>query len=231
MTTLRNITYPLATRWLMVTVLLLMSVAGRAQTANFSFKIGKLKYGGGGDWYANPSALPNLFAYIRQSTRINLSPEEEVVEVGSPQIMQYPMTYITGHGNIVFSESEAKNLRTYLMAGGFLLIDDNYGLNQYAVREMKKVFPEYDFVELPFGHPIYHQHTDFPKGLPKIHEHDGKPAQGFGIFHDDRLVCYLTYETDLGDGWEDPEVHNDPEPVRQQALQMGANIVMYVLNN
>jgi hypothetical protein len=195
-----------------------------------SFKIAKLKYNGGGDWYANPSSMKNLFRFIKQNTRLNLHLEEEVVEPGSPQIFQYPMLYITGHGNIEFSLSEAENLRKYLIGGGFLLIDDNYGLNKFAIREMKKVFPDQSFVELPHTHPIFHQHYKFPKGLPKIHEHDGKPAQAFGIIIDGRVVCMLTYESDLGDGWEDAEVHKDPEHLRQLALQMGTNIVLYVLN-
>lgn len=199
--------------------------------AQFSFKVAKLKYNGGGDWYANPSSLPNLFEFIRQNTRMNIYVEEEIVEPGSAQIFQYPMVYFTGHGNIIFSDAEAKNLRKYLLAGGFLLADDNYGMQKYIVRELKKVFPEYELKEIPFTHPIYHQHYKFPNGLPKIHEHDGKPAQGFGIFHEGRLLCMVTCECDLGDGWEDPEVHNDPPEVRLKALQMGTNIIMYILNN
>lgn len=196
-----------------------------------SFKIAKLKYNGGGDWYANPSSLPNLFKYIRANTRANIYVEEEVVEPGSAELYQYPMLYMTGHGNVEFSTAEAQNLRKYLLAGGFFLIDDNYGLNPYIVREMKKVFPEYQFVEIPFTHPVYQTPFKFPNGIPKIHEHDGKPAQLFGIIHEGRLLCLLTYECDLGDGWEDPEVHNNPEEIRAKALQMGANIVYYVCNN
>ncbi|MCS7086520.1 MAG: DUF4159 domain-containing protein [Bacteroidia bacterium] len=183
----------------------------------------------GGDWYANPSSLPNLFRYIRENTKMNIYLEEEVVEPGSALIFQYPMLYITGHGNIEFTPSEVENLRKYLYAGGFLLMDDNYGLHEYAKREIKKLFPDVPLVEIPFSHPIYHQHYDFPNGIPKIHEHDGKPAQAFGIFLDGRLALMLTYETDLGDGWEDAAIHNNPEEVREKAFRMGTNIIMYLL--
>ncbi|MCS7074594.1 MAG: DUF4159 domain-containing protein [Bacteroidia bacterium] len=209
---------------------MLLFVSAHAQQ-KISFKIGKLKYDGGGDWYANPSSLPNLFDYIRKNTRANIYLEEEVVEPGSPAIYQYPMLYITGHGNIVFSDAEVKNLRKYLLSGGFLLADDNYGLQPYIKREIKKIFPEYELQEIPYQHPIYHCHYSFPKGIPKIHEHDGKPAQAFGIFHENRLVLMLTYECDLGDGWEDAEVHNDSPQVRELAFRMGTNIVLYILQN
>lgn len=197
-----------------------------------SVYIGKLKYEGGGDWYANDrTSLPNLFDFVRKNTQIGVAVQQEHVEPGSAQIFKYPLLYMTGHGNVVFSDQDVKNLRKYLLAGGFLMIDDNYGLHKYAVREMKKIFPQQDFVELPFSHPIFHQHYSFPNGLPKIHEHDGKPPKGFGIFHEGRLVCFMTLESDLGDGWESPEVHNNPPEVRQKALQMGANILIYALNN
>jgi hypothetical protein len=198
-----------------------------AQAPNF--KIAKLKYNGGGDWYANKTSLPNLIRFCNQNLSMNIAREESVVEVGSPELFLYPFVHMTGHGNVVFSDAEALNLRSYLLSGGFLHIDDNYGLDQYIRKEMKKVFPEYEFVELPFSHPIYHQKYPFPNGLPKIHEHDNKPPQGFGIIHEGRLVCFYTYETDLGNGWEDPEVHNDPENKRQEALRMGANIITYAL--
>lgn len=194
-----------------------------------SFKIAKLKYNGGGDWYANKTSLPNLIRFCNQNLSMNIAPEEAVVEVGSPEIFSYPFVHMTGHGNVVFSDAEAENLRNYLISGGFLHIDDNYGLDKYIRKEMKKVFPEYDFIELPFDHAIYKQKYAFTNGLPKIHEHDNKPPQGFGIMHQGRLVCFYTYETDLGNGWEDPEVHNDPEEKRQQALRMGANILAYAL--
>jgi hypothetical protein len=194
-----------------------------------SFKIGKLKYGGGGDWYANPSSLPNLFRFLKQNTRMNLALEEEVVEPGSQALMQYPLVYMTGHGNVEFTPQEQDNLRKYLRSGGFLFADDNYGMQQYIVREIKKLFPDIPLVEVPFSHPIYRQQWAFPNGLPKIHEHDGLPPKGYGIFIDGRLAVFLTYECDLGDGWEDQPVHNNPEELRQKALHMGANVVLYVL--
>lgn len=190
-------------------------------------QIAKLKYSGGGDWYANKTALPNLIQYCNQQLNMNLAQQEAIVEVGSPEIFSYPYVYLTGHGNVVFSEQEARNLRTYLLSGGFLHIDDNYGLDQFIRLEMKKVFPELDFVELPYQHPIYHQKFTFKEGLPKIHEHDAKPPQGFGLLYEGRLVCFYSYESDLGNGWEDQSIHNDPEELRQQALKMGANILSY----
>jgi hypothetical protein len=201
----------------------------KAQDAGF--KIAKLRYDGGGDWYANPTALPNLFKYIRNNTQAAVSLVEDITDLKSPQLFQYPMIYMTGHGNIVLSEEEVNNLQKYLAAGGFLHIDDNYGLDPYIRREMKKVFPDQDFKELPFSHGIYHSHFDFPKGLPKIHEHDGKPSQGFGLFIEGRLVVFYTYESDLGDGWEDRAVHNDSDEIRQKALQMGTNIVLWAIGN
>ena len=190
-------------------------------------KIAKLKYHGGGDWYANKTALPNLIAFCNQELRMNLAAEEDVVEVGSKELFYYPYVYMTGHGNVVFSEQEAANLRTYLIAGGFLHIDDNYGMDPFVRLEMKKVFPEAEFVEIPFDHPIYSQKFPFKNGLPKIHEHDGKPPQGLGILYQGRLVCYYSYESDLGNGWEDQSVYNDPPAVRQMALKMGANILSF----
>ena len=197
----------------------------------YQFKIGKLKYDGGGDWYANPSSLPNLIRFVNLSTNTQVATQEDVVEATGTQIFQYPYVYMTGHGNVQFTDAEVKNLRNYMISGGFLHIDDNYGLDKYARREMKKVFPELDWVELPFSHPIYHMHFDFDKGLPKIHEHDGKPAQGFALVFEGRVVCYYTYECDLGDGWENTNVHNDPEIIRKQALQMGTNIILYAINH
>lgn len=190
-------------------------------------KIAKLKYNGGGDWYANKTALPNLIAFCNKELNTELAAEDEVVEVGSIDLFLYPYVYMTGHGNVVFSASEATNLRKYLLSGGFLHIDDNYGMDKFVRLEMKKVFPELDFVELPFDHPIYHQKFSFPKGLPKIHEHDGKPAQGFGLMYEGRLVAFYSFECDLGNGWEDQRIHNDPEEKRQQALRMGANLISY----
>lgn len=186
-----------------------------------------LKYNGGGDWYANPTALPNLARFCNQTIGTNLEIDYGTVEVGSADLFNYPFVHMTGHGNVVFSDAEAENLRIYLMAGGFLHIDDNYGMDPYVRTAMKKVFPELDFIELPFEHEIYHQQFDFPKGLPKIHKHDEKPPQGFGLLWEGRVVCFYTFECDLGDGWEDEDVHRDPEEVRLAALRMGANIVQY----
>lgn len=208
---------------------LVASTALAQRTA--TIKIAKLKYNGGGDWYANKTALPNLIDFCRKNLRLNLHPQDDVVEVGSPDLFSYPYVYMTGHGNVSFSTQEAQNLRRYLIAGGFLHIDDNYGLDKYIRTEMKKVFPELNFVELPFNHPIYHSKYSFPKGLPKIHEHDGKPPQGFGLIYEGRLVCFYSYECDLGNGWEDQTIHNVPEELRQQALKMGANILFYAFTN
>ncbi len=191
-------------------------------------QIATLKYRGGGDWYANPTALPNLVRFANGHTGTTISRQIGTVEVGSAQLFNYPFVYMTGHGNVSFSAQEAENLRNYLAAGGFLHVDDNYGLDPYFRRELSKVFPDHELIELPHEHPIYHQAFSFPNGPPKIHEHDGKPAQGFGIVYEGRLVLYYTYETDLGNGWEDQAVHGNPEEIRLKALQMGANILQYV---
>jgi hypothetical protein len=196
-------------------------------SAQIPLKIAKLKYNGGGDWYANKTALPNLIKFCNQELGMNLAPEEDIVEVGSSDLFLYPYIYMTGHGNVVFSNEEAANLRKYLSGGGFLHIDDNYGLDKFIRLELKKVFPELELIELPFDHKIYHQKYNFIKGLPKIHEHDGKPAQGFGLIYQGRLVVFYSYECDLGNGWEDQRIHNDPEEKRQQALRMGANLISY----
>jgi hypothetical protein len=196
-------------------------------TLNGQIKIAKVKYQGGGDWYANKTSLPNLIAFSNQILKMDISQTPETVDMTSANLFRYPFIHLTGHGNVNFSEEEVKNLRTYLIGGGFLHIDDNYGLDESIRREMKKVFPELRFVELPFNHPIYHQKFDFPTGLPKIHEHDGKPAQGFGLVHKGRLICFYTYETDLGNGWENPETYNDPPEKRELALKMGVNILQY----
>jgi hypothetical protein len=198
---------------------------------NPTIKIGLLKYNGGGDWYANPSSLVNLATFCNKFLGTNIDPEYAVVDVGSVELYNHPLIHMTGHGNVVFSDAEAENLRNYLQAGGFLHIDDNYGMDVFARLAMKKVFPELSFVEVPFNHPIYHQKYPFDNGLPKIHKHDEKPAQGFGLFWEGRLVCFYSYECDLGDGWEDQEVHKDPDEVRIKALKMGANIVQFVFGN
>lgn len=194
-------------------------------------RIAKLKYDGGGDWYANKTALPNLIDFCNRNLRTSIREEEDIVDVGSSDIFSYPYVYMTGHGNVRFSDSQAENLREYLIAGGFLHIDDNYGMDEFVRLEMKKVFPELEFEELPFEHPIYQQKYKFPKGLPKIHEHDGQAAQGFGLIYQGRLVCFYTYECDLGNGWEDQIIYNDPESLRQKALQMGANIISFVFTS
>lgn len=194
-----------------------------------TFRIAVAKYGGGGDWYANPTALPNLAAFCNKELRTNI--ETATVEVGSSDIFNYAMLHLTGHGNVLFSNTDALNLRNYLLSGGFLHIDDNYGLDLAIRREMKKVFPELDFVEVPTQHEIYEQPFNFPKGLPKIHEHDNKPAQGFALLWEGRMICFYSYECDLSDGWEDAAVHNDSEETRTNALKMGANIVQYMSKN
>lgn len=186
-----------------------------------------LKYSGGGDWYANPTSLTNLAAFCNRELDTNIEIEYATVEAGSPSIYNHPFLHMTGHGNVIFSDAEAENIRNYLISGGFLHIDDNYGLDPFARLAMKKVFPELEFVELPFDHPIYHQKYDFDNGLPKIHKHDDKAAQGFALIWEGRVVCFYSFECDLGDGWEDQEVHNDPQEIRLRALQMGANIVQY----
>jgi len=194
-------------------------------------KIALLKYSGGGDWYANPTSLTNLISFCNENLGSNINTEYATVEVGSIDIFNYPFVHLTGHGNVFFTDDDVENLRNYLLSGGFLHIDDNYGIDEFVRREMKKVFPDLEFVEVPFSHPIYHQVYEFPTGLPKIHEHDAKPAQGFGIFYEDRLVCFYSYECDLGDGWEDQAVHKDSEETRLKALKMGANLINYIFTN
>lgn len=195
-----------------------------------NMKLALLVYGGGGDWYANPTSLKNLAQFCNQNLKTNFNTQEAQIEAGSADIFNYPFVHVTGHGRISFSDAEVQNMRLYLESGGFLHIDDNYGLDAYVRPEMKKVFPELEFVELPFTHSIYHQKYNFNNGLPKIHEHDGKQPHGYGLVYKGRLVCFYSFDTDLGDGWEDPEVHNDPPEKRQQALQMGANIIQYIFN-
>jgi len=197
----------------------------------FSQEIALVKYSGGGDWYANPTSLPNLIKYCNQNINTKIKPKPATVEPSSPDLFSYPFVHMTGHGNVVFSDSDVSNLRNYMTSGGFLHIDDNYGIDQYIRKEIKKIFPNTDLVEIPANHQIFQKPYLFSNGLPKIHEHDGKRPQAFGIFIDNRLVLLYTYETDLGDGWEDPEVNNDPIEVREKALKMGANIVNYIFNN
>ncbi len=214
--------------YIIIITILALAIASAAPMESLAqLKIAKLKYNGGGDWYANKTALPNLIEFCNRELGMDLYPEEDNVEVGSPDLFAYPYVYMTGHGNVVFSPEEALNLRNYLIGGGFLHVDDNYGLDKFVRLELKKVFPELELVEIPFDHPIYHQKFGFPSGLPKIHEHDGKPPQGFGLFYEGRLVLFYSYECDLGNGWEDQRTYNDPEAKRQEALKMGANILSY----
>jgi len=207
---------------------LMLVFSSTASPFDSQLKMGLMKYNGGGDWYANPTSLPNLAKFCNQNLGTNFDPDFGTVEVGSAELFNYPFVHLTGHGNVVFSDAEAENLRNYLIGGGFLHVDDNYGMDPFIRPALKKVFPESEFIELPFNHPVYHQKFEFKNGLPKIHVHDGKPPQGFGIFWEGRLVVFYTYECDLGDGWEDREVHNDPEEKRLQALKMGANIIQFV---
>ena len=191
--------------------------------------IGRLHYDGGGDWYANPSSLPNLLAAVRERTGLRVAAEEKVVTLAGDDLWSVPFLYMTGHGNVAWSESDLATLRTYLRQGGFLHADDNYGMDASLRRELARLFPDQPIVEVPLDHPVYHLVYEFPKGIPKIHEHDAKPAQGFGIFLDGRLAVFYSYQTDLGDGWEDPEVHHDPPAKREAALRMGVNLFAYAV--
>ena len=191
--------------------------------------IGRLHYDGGGDWYANPSSLPNLLTALRTRTVLRVAPEEKVVTLRDDDLWNVPYIYMTGHGNVHWSDEDLRTLRRYLEQGGFLHADDNYGMDVSMRRELGRLFPDHPLVEVPLDHPIYHLVYDFPKGIPKIHVHDGKPAQGFGIFLDGRLVVYYSYQSDLGDGWEDPEVHHDPPEKRESALRMGVNLFAYAV--
>jgi len=197
----------------------------------FAQEIALLKYGGGGDWYANPTSLPNLIKFCNQNISTRIKAKPATVEPGNPDLFSYPFVHMTGHGNVVFNDNDVMNLRKYLNSGGFLHIDDNYGMDQFIRKEIKKIFPNNDLTEIPANHAIFQKPYAFPAGIPKIHEHDGKRPQAFGIFSAGRLVLLYTFETDLGDGWEDPEVNNDPVEVRQKSLKMGANIINYIFNN
>ena len=210
---------------------LILIIAFLYSTLGLSQELAVLKYKGGGDWYSNPTALPNLINFCNNNINTRINPNPQTVEVGSIDIFQYPLLHMTGHGNVFFSDDDAENLRNYLISGGFLHIDDNYGMRPYITEELKKVFPNAELIELPKSHDIFNIAYKFPDGLPKIHEHDGKRPQAFGIFYESRLVLLFTFESDLGDGWEDPEVHNDPPEVREKSLKMGANIVKYAFEN
>jgi Domain of unknown function (DUF4159) len=208
-----------------ILILLLLSNYISAQ------EIALLKYNGGGDWYANPTSLPNLIKYCNQNINTRIKTKPATVEPSSPDLFSYPFVHMTGHGNVVFNESDVQNLKNYMISGGFLHIDDNYGMDEYVRKEIKKIFPNNELLEIPANHPIFQKPNSFPAGIPKIHEHEGKRPQAFGIFIDSRLVLLYTFETDLGDGWESPEVHGDPKEVQQKALKMGANIINYIFNN
>ena len=196
-----------------------------------TYKIAVLKYNGGGDWYANPTSLSNLVEFANENLNTNISIKYDIVEASNSEIFNYPYIYMTGHGNVVFSDSDAQNLRDYLIGGGFLHIDDNYGMDKFVRIEMKKVFPELEFIELPFDHAIYQQKYKFENGLPKIHEHDGKASQGLALIYQGEIICFYSYESDLGDGWEDQIVHNNSEETRLKSLQMGSNILSYIFSN
>lgn len=193
------------------------------------FKLARIKYRGGGDWYNDPSSLKNLAEFASQQVPVAINPEYDDVALGSSDLSDYPFAFLTGHGNIKVNEIEISNLRTYLNRGGFLYIDDDYGLDEHLKKVLNQLYPNEELVELPFDHPIYHQIYDFPEGLPKIHKHDGEAPKGLGLFREGRLVIFYTYETNLADGWANPKVHNDPAAVRQKALQMGTNILVYAL--
>ena len=193
------------------------------------FSIARVNYGGGGDWYCDPSSIPNILNYLTKNTSIKADQDEYRIKLTTKELRGHPYLYMTGHGNIRFTDEEIIQLREYLMGGGFLHTDDNYGLNTSFRREMKRVFPDRDFVELPHDHAVFHSYFDMPNGLPKIHEHDGKPPQLFALYNEDRIMVIYSYESDLGDGWEDEEVHNDPPELRVAALQMGVNIIYFAL--
>lgn len=217
-----------AMRRFALAVVLLAPLATRAQP-QAEVTIARVKYGGGGDWYSGEQALPNLIRYVREHTLLDVAPEPAVADLATDDLFRYPFLYLNGHGEVVFTEREAERLRQYLRSGGFLYVNDDYGLDEAIRREMRRVFPDQGFVELPASHPIYHAHFPFPDGLPKIHEHDGGPARGFGLFHEGRLVAFYAYESDLGDGWEPEGVHDDPPAVREAALRMGANLLVFVM--
>jgi len=199
--------------------------------STFAQEVAVLKYNGGGDWYANPTAIPNLIEFSNKNIKTLISKNPTSVSVGSRDLFNFPIVFMTGHGNVFFTDNEAKNLRQYLISGGFLHISDNYGLDKYIRIQLKKVFPKIELKEIPFSHPIFNQTFTFNKGLPKIHEHNKKVPQGFGLFFKGRLVCFYDYESDLSDGWEDSTVHNNPMETRIKALQMGSNIIEYAFRN
>lgn len=205
----------------------IINISFKSKTT-YACQIALLKYNGGGDWYANlETSLPNLIKFCNENLKTAINPEQAIADAGSIEIFNYPFIHMTGHGNVIFSNQEAENLRNYMLAGGFLHVSDNYGMDNFIRIQLKKIFPELDLIEIPFSHPIYHQKYDFPKGLPKIHEHDKKAPQGFGLIYKGKLICFYDFECDLGDGWENQEIHNDSQEARNNALKMGANIISY----
>jgi hypothetical protein len=216
-------------KWFLVSLMAAAAAPPPASVPADSVTIARLQYDGGGDWYANPSSLPNLLAAIRDRTGVPAARREVNVRPLDPALRDYPFLYMTGHGNVSFTPAERAALRQYLLAGGFLHADDNYGLDESFRNEMGEIFPDAELTEIPAEHPVFHAYYDFPEGLPKIHEHDGKPPQAFGIFLDGRLVVFYSYESDLGDGWENEDVHEDPAETREQALRMGVNLFLYVM--
>ena len=228
-----NIIYP---RVYAIPLILLLLICGSLgggwaedRTGADPLIVARLQYGGGGDWYNDRSILPNLMREVEHRTGVDAAEQESIVKLTDAELFQYPFLFMTGHGNVRFDQEEAERLRLYLASGGFLYIDDDYGMDEAVRRELRKVFPDRELIELPFDHPIYHLLYDFPNGLPKIHEHDGKAPQGFGLFHQGRLVLFYTYETNISDGWADPEVHQDPQQIREQAFRMGVNILLYAM--
>ena len=211
--------------------LILFFNTGKSISQSSAFTIARLKYSGGGDWYNDPSAIPNLLAFMQAQTNVGVAEEQVITTVMDEQLFSYPILFMTGHGRISFTDEEIERLRTYLTSGGFLYADDDYGMDKYFRDEMAKFFPDKKFVELPFSHDIYNIHFKFPNGVPKTHEHDGKPPQGFGLFHEGRLIVYYTYETNISDGWASPEVHGDHPEKRLEALRMGTNIMIYMLTH
>jgi hypothetical protein len=212
----------------LILVLVFLIGSSFQRSVGSAYQIALLKYNGGGDWYANlETSLPNLIRFCNEQLHTSINPEQAIVEAGSAEIFNYPFVHMTGHGNVIFSTAEADNLRNYLMAGGFLHISDNYGMDKFIRPQLKKIFPELDLIELPFSHPVFHQKFEFVNGLPKIHEHDNGAPKGFGLIYKGRLVCFYDFECDLGDGWESAEVHNDSEAAREKALRMGANLISY----
>ena len=212
-------------------IIAFFNLQGKAQTSLTSptYEFAVMQYGGGGDWYSNPTSMPNLVKFCNEELGINVSEDVPYVSVGAAELSLYPFIHMTGHGNVIFSQSEAENLRNYLLGGGFLHIDDNYGMDESFRREMELVFPEYNLVEIPKEHPVFHMMYEFPSGLPKVHEHDGNAPQAYGIFHEGRLLVFYSFESDLGDGWENAEVHDDAPEIRESAIQMGVNLYLYVL--